>query len=94
MESQASAPCLLLDEAQQAAKAQAASAGEKPSSAHNREALSIEVDLSLPSLRVVRVLDQIAEWRGLPRRLRFDNGPEFTAIAVADWAEQNGKPAV
>lgn len=55
----------------------------------NREALAIEVDTSLPSERVTRVLDQIAEWRGLPRRLRFDNGPEFTAIAVADWAERN-----
>ncbi len=55
----------------------------------NREALAIEVDTSLPSQRVTRVLDQIAEWRGLPRRLRFDNGPEFTAIAVADWAEAN-----
>lgn len=56
----------------------------------NREALKIEIDLSLPSLRVVRVLDRIAEWRGLPRRLRFDNGPEFTAVAVADWAERRG----
>lgn len=56
----------------------------------NREALAIEVDTSLPSQRVTRVLDQIAEWRGLPRRLRFDNGPEFTAVAVADWAETNG----
>jgi putative transposase len=26
----------------------------------------------------------------LPARLRFDNGPEFTAVAVADWAERNG----
>lgn len=56
---------------------------------HNREVLAIEVDTSLPSARVTRVLDQIAEWRGLPTRLRFDNGPEFTAIAVADWAEEN-----
>ena len=55
----------------------------------NREALGIEVDLSLPSLRVVRCLDRIAEWRGLPAKLRFDNGPEFTAVAVADWAERN-----
>lgn len=56
----------------------------------NREALQIEVDLSLPSRRVIRVLDQIKEWRGLPERLRFDNGPEFTGLAVAEWAEENG----
>lgn len=55
----------------------------------NREALAIEVDTSLPSERVVRVLDQTAEVRGLPAKLRFDNGPEFISIKVADWAERN-----
>jgi putative transposase len=57
---------------------------------HRREVLAIEIDLNLGSRRVVRVLDRIAETRGLPERIRFDNGPEFTSIAVADWAEQNG----
>lgn len=56
---------------------------------HRREALAIEVDLNLGSRRVIRVLDRIAEMRGLPERIRFDNGPEFTSIAVADWAERN-----
>lgn len=56
---------------------------------HRRECLAIEIDLNLPSQRVVRVLDRIAEVRGLPRRIRFDNGPELTSIAVADWAERN-----
>lgn len=32
----------------------------------NREGLGIEVDYSLPSERVTRVLDQIIEWRGKP----------------------------
>jgi len=56
---------------------------------HRREVLAIEIDLNLGSRRVVRVLDRIAETRGLPDRIRFDNGPEFTSIAVADWAERN-----
>ena len=56
----------------------------------NREALAIEVDHSLPSARVVRVLDQIAEERGRPRKLRSDNGPEFIAQALEDWAERHG----
>ena len=56
---------------------------------HRREVLAIEVDLNLGSRRVLRVLDRIAEMRGLPERIRFDNGPEFTSIAVADWAERN-----
>ena len=30
----------------------------------NREGLGIELDLSLPSERAARALDQITEWRG------------------------------
>lgn len=56
----------------------------------NREALAIEIDTGISAQRVVRILDQIVVWRGLPSRIRFDNGPELTALAVADWAEENG----
>ncbi len=56
----------------------------------NREALAIEIDTGISAQRVVRILDQISVWRGLPARIRFDNGPELTALAVADWAEENG----
>ena len=56
----------------------------------NREALAIEIDTGISAQRVVRILDQIAVWRGLPKRIRFDNGPELTALAVAAWAEENG----
>jgi putative transposase len=34
----------------------------------NREGLSIEVDFSLPSERVIRTLERIMEWRGSPTR--------------------------
>ncbi len=53
----------------------------------NREALSIEIDLNLPALRVVRVLDRIAANRDYPVMLRMDNGPEFISLALAEWAE-------
>lgn len=56
----------------------------------NREMLAIEVDTSLPAERVVRVLNQVAAWRGLPSRLRVDNGPEFMAQAMAEWADTHG----
>lgn len=68
----------------------------------NRESLSIEIDYSLPARRVMRALDQIAEWRGYPRHLRIDNGPEFVSSALAKWADKHnvvlafinpGKPA-
>ncbi len=56
----------------------------------NREALAIEVDLNLPAERVVRVLNRVAAWRGYPKKLRLDNGPELVSIALAEWAEEHG----
>jgi putative transposase len=38
-----------------------------------REALAIEIDTSLPAERVVRTLQQLAAWRGLPKAIRLDN---------------------
>lgn len=55
---------------------------------YNREALGIEVDLSLPSERVKRALDQIIEWRGKPAAIRCDNGPEYIAESLKRWAEK------
>ena len=57
---------------------------------YNREALKIEIDTSLPTIRVVRALDELIELRGKPRRLRFDNGPEFVSAVLKDWAIRNG----
>ena len=56
---------------------------------HNREGLGIEIDFSLPAVRVIRSLDQIIEWRGKPRELRSDNGPEYISDALANWAKDN-----
>ena len=43
----------------------------------NREAMAIDVDFSIPALRVIRSLDQVIEWRGKPAAIRCDNGPEY-----------------
>lgn len=51
----------------------------------NREGLGIDVDLSLPSARVIRSLEQIIEWRGKPLALRCDNGPEYISQTLKDW---------
>jgi len=56
----------------------------------NREGLAIEVDLNLPAPRVIRVLDQIAAWRGHPSKLRLDNGPELVSVVLSGWAEEHG----
>jgi putative transposase len=55
-----------------------------------RECVAIEVDRSLPGLRVVRVLDRLAETIGLPDTLVMDNGPEFSGRALDTWAYARG----
>ena len=55
----------------------------------NREGLGIEADFSLPAVRVIRALDQIIEWRGKPKRLRCDNGPEFISQDLEKWADKH-----
>ncbi len=48
----------------------------------NREGLGIEVDFSLPAERVIRSLNQIIEWRGKPKTIRCDNGPEYISSTL------------
>ena len=55
-----------------------------------RECPAIEVDTQLGGLRVRRVLDRVAEERGLPEAIVLDNGPEFRGDALAAWSEERG----
>jgi len=55
----------------------------------SRESLAIEVDQRLGGHRVVEVLMQLGAERGLPRRIRVDNGPEFTCRVLDQWAYLN-----
>ena len=57
---------------------------------YTRECLAIEVDTSLGGVRVVRVLEELKQRRGLPRQIRSDNGPEFVSRAVDQWAYEQG----
>lgn len=67
----------------------------------NRESLAVEVDTSLPSLRVIRVSERIIENRTKPNIIRSDNGPEFISHQLQQWCKdknvelqyiQPGKP--
>jgi len=51
-----------------------------------RQCLAIEVDRSLPGLRVVRVLERLRDTIGVPRVIVVDNGPEFVGRTVEAWA--------
>lgn len=55
-----------------------------------KESPAIEVDSSLSAPRVTRVLDTVIDQRGVPERIRIDNGPEFTSRCFIAWAEQRG----
>lgn len=55
----------------------------------NREGLCIDVDFSLPAQRVIRSLDQVVEWRGKPRSIRCDNGPEYVSATLKAWAKKH-----
>lgn len=53
--------------------------------AYTRECLALEVDTSFASRRVTRVLEQVIAERGVPRRIRCDNGPELTSRHFLAW---------
>ena len=56
----------------------------------NRQVLGIEIAHSIPSLRVIRVMEQLIELHGKPRALRLDNGPELTSVAFTEWCTGRG----
>lgn len=56
---------------------------------YNREGLGMEADFSLPAERVIRALDNIIEWRGKPKAIRSDNGPEYISSLLTQWAEKH-----
>ena len=56
----------------------------------NRQGLGIEADFSLPAERVIRSLEQIIEWRGAPKAIRCDNGPEYISGQLLAWAKRRG----
>jgi putative transposase len=55
-----------------------------------REALAIEIDTSLPAEWVMHTLQQLAAWRGLPKAIRLDNGPELIAQPFTTWCAVMG----
>jgi putative transposase len=69
---------------------------------YTRECLALEVDSSMGSRRVTRVLEAIIAERGTPQAIRSDNGPEFTSRHFLAWCLERkietvhiepGKPA-
>lgn len=57
---------------------------------YTRECLALEVDTSFASRRVTRVLEALIAERGVPARIRCDNGPEFTSRHFLAWCLERG----
>ena len=56
----------------------------------SHECVDITVDYGIGGGYVTRSLDRAATFRGYPRRLRTDNGPEFTSRAFMGWCLEHG----
>jgi putative transposase len=54
------------------------------------ECVDIAVDHGIGGRYVTRILDQAACFRGYPKAVRTDNGPEFTSRAFIAWTQQHG----
>lgn len=55
---------------------------------YNREVLHIEADTSLPTVRLIRALEYLQEFRGLPNMIRVDKGPECIAAKLDQWCKK------
>lgn len=55
----------------------------------SRESLAAHAEYSISAEKVIVILQQVAERRGLPMKIRVDNGPEFISKTFARWCNQN-----
>lgn len=55
-----------------------------------KEAIELVIDHSISGDYVTRALEQVVRFRGAPRAIRTDQGPEFTGRALDQWAYRHG----
>jgi putative transposase len=55
-----------------------------------KESIDLVVAHSICGNHVVSALDRAAKFRGYPKAIRTDQGPEFTGKALDQWAYKNG----
>lgn len=56
----------------------------------NREALWVDAQYSYPSEFVIRALQNLEVERGLPSKIRVDNGPEFISKNLSEYCSNKG----
>lgn len=55
----------------------------------NRQVLLIEPDISIPSIKVIKCLEQLINSKGTPKMIRVDNGPEFISSKLDMWCKEH-----
>jgi len=50
-----------------------------------KKAVDLVADFGIPGHYFARILDQVARFRGYPKAVRTDQGPEFTGRALNQW---------
>jgi transposase InsO family protein len=56
---------------------------------YTRECLTLKIDRSITSEDVIDTLAELFAMRGVPQRIRSDNGPEFIARAIKPWTKHS-----
>jgi len=56
---------------------------------YNRKCLEIAIGFSMPSRKVIEILQRTIDEHGKPLGIRTDNGPEFTSVVFQGWLEKN-----
>ena len=57
---------------------------------YSRELMGQWVDFSISGLRVARFLNELGQYRSLPKTLVCDNGTELTFKAMFFWSKESG----
>lgn len=56
----------------------------------SRESLRLYADRAIKGSNVVEIMEELKQDRGLPQRIKIDNGPEFISKDLDKWAYENG----
>ena len=51
----------------------------------NRKAISVEAEFTFPTVGVIQTLKRAIGEQGRPKKIRVDNGPEFTSLEFNQW---------
>ncbi|MDI7223740.1 integrase core domain-containing protein [Leptospira santarosai] len=57
---------------------------------YGRLVIATQPEFSIPSERVVRILNEAVKIYGLPKQIVVGNGPEFTSKSFLKWTQEKG----